>query len=310
MKKYYPQILAGALALTVTATTSAQTVTGVFIGKGTSYVQTDATTVIVNPEPVSPTHGGAYGFEATVEGSGLSAPTVTLAAGSGIPTSDPTSHNGGVLGFNTDDMSWQYGSSNFNNWGATTAGEIDTLFANGNYTVSIPTFSPVTLNLTTPGVALNAPLLTLSSTSGFWSGGIYYVNPNETIFITSNAFTAFGSNTNGHIGFYGWDADTGASILTGAQEVDRLFTDDSTDTITSSITAGTLISGETYTIEADFAAVVDMDTSTLPGGAAAVAFWSYGTQITIQAVPEPSTYAVIAGALCLGIAMLRRRKLS
>jgi hypothetical protein len=73
------------------------------------------------------------------------------------------------MSFNVDDDAWQYGSPNFNNWGATTAGEIDTLFANGNYTVSVPTFLPVTLNLTTPGVALNTPQFSL--TGGTWSSG-------------------------------------------------------------------------------------------------------------------------------------------
>jgi|UniRef100_UPI0040495407 hypothetical protein len=169
MNEFYLKIMAGGLALSVTATMSAQTVTAVFVGKGTSYVQTDASTVIVNPQTVGLNYGGAYSFGATVNGTSLSAPTITLAAGSTQAATNTSAHNGGMLSFNVDDDAWQYGSPNFNNWGATTAGEIDTLFANGNYTVSVPTFLPVTLNLTTPGVALNTPQFSL--TGGTWSSG-------------------------------------------------------------------------------------------------------------------------------------------
>ena len=288
------------------AQVSGQTVNGIFIGKSVDNVQTDATTVIPNPQSPGPTYGGAYGFQATVEGTGLSAPTVTLAAGSTMPTANSSSHNGGVLGFNVMDSEWAYGSPNFNNWGATSAAEIDTLFATGDYTISVPTFSAVTLTLGTSlanisSVVANAPLFTL--TGGTWSGGVYVVNVNQAVTITSNAFAGFSSNANGHISFDLFQQGGGLNI-----NDERLYSDDTgaDNFISYTINADTLTSGQTYSVNGSFAAVLDIDT-TIPGALLA-AFLESSTNFTISAVPEPSAYAACAGLVVLGLACWRRRR--
>ncbi len=94
---------------------ASQTVDAIFIGKSVEYVQTGDATVIVNPQATGPTYGGPYGFGVSVQGTGLSAPTVTLAAGSTQPSTNAVAHNGGVMGYNAEDGEWAYGSPNFNN---------------------------------------------------------------------------------------------------------------------------------------------------------------------------------------------------
>lgn len=295
-------LLSAALALLSVCTAQAQTVTGIFVGRSTDYVQTDASTVIVDPTAPGPTYGGAYGFTASVSGTGLSAPTVTLAAGSTMPSTYPTSHNGGVLGFNADEDEWQYGSPNFNNWATPTAGQRHTLFALGDYTFSIPGFDPVTLSLNAPTTPVAAPP-TFTLSGGTWTDGKYEINPSQTLTITSSAFTAFSANADGNIFFEVYDK-AGSSLV----EINRLYSDDNAaiNFISYTISPGTLIAGHEYVVDAGFAAVVDKDTTI--SGAFSVAFFDFSTTLTVSAIPEPSTYAMLAGVGALGLAVWRRRQ--
>lgn len=286
---------------------SSQTVQSIFVGKNVENIQTDATTVIPNPQTPGPTYGGAYGFGVTVQGTGLSAPTVTLAAGSTQPTTNSVAHDNGLMGYNVEDSEWAYGSPNYNNWGATSAAEIDTLFAAGDYTVSVP-FTPTPLSVTvTLGTTLanistvvaNAPTFTL--TGGNWVNGVYVVNVNQVVTITSNAFAGFNANADGHIGF--WIEQEGGGFN---GSVERFYSDNTSadNFISYTINANTLISGETYWVDGSFAAVLDIDTSI--SGAKVGTYLESSTSFSISAVPEPSTYAAIIGLSVLGLACWRR----
>lgn len=285
---------------------ASQTVQAIFVGKSVENVQTGENTVIVNPQTPGPTYGGAYGFGVSVQGTDLSAPTITLAAGSTQPSTNSVAHDVGLLGYNSDDGEWEYGKPNYNNWGATSAGEIDTLFAAGDYTVAVPTFSPVTVTLGTTlanisSVVASAPTFTL--TGGNWVNGVYVVNVNQQVTITSNTFAGFGANADGHIGF--WIEEDGGGF---SDSIERFYSDNTNadNFISYTINANTLASGANYWVEGSFAAVMDIDTSI--SGAKVGTYLDSSTSFKISAVPEPSTYAAIAGLCVLGLAGWRRRR--
>lgn len=298
--------LALASALFIAQTTHAQQVDGIYIGKSQDNIQTDATTVVINPTAPGPTYGGAYGFSASVEGSGLSAPTVTLPGNADIPTSNPTAHNGGVLGYHSGGE-WAYGSPNFNDWGATSAAGIDTLFGTGSYTVTVPSFGSATVSLATSladiaTVIATAPTFTI--TGGFWSGGSYYVNPNQIVTITTNAFSAFTQNANAHIGF-SIEESNGTQIY----GTERLYSDNpaADNFVSYTISPNTLVSGRTYSVDASFAAVMSIDDTSI-AGVTALAYLDRSTHFTLHAVPEPATYAILGGVLALAVAVWRKRR--
>jgi len=105
-------------------------------------------------------------------------------------------YNRGVLGWNSQEEEWKFGSPNFNNFGASTQAEIDYLFRSGAYTFGI-LGSTITLNLVPPPVVSQPPSFTL--TGGAWSGGKYVVDVHKTLTITSNTFDGYGAT--GHGGF-------------------------------------------------------------------------------------------------------------
>lgn len=277
----------------------------IFVGKTEENVQTGAATVIVNPQAPSSTYGGAYGFGVNVGGTGLSAPTVTLPSGATNPTVNTSAHNSGVLGFNADDDAWGYGSPNFNNWGSQTATDIDTLFGIGTYTVSVPTYGSVNLNLNTGvaqvhSVVTNAPIFTL--TGGAWVNGTYQVGVGQTVTITTNAFGEFNANADAYMELR-IDDNTGSSLYQSA----RFYSDNNAadNFFTYTINPNTLVSGQTYSLYSTFAAILD---STTLSGAMAASFLERNTTLTLQAVPEPSTAAALAGVATLAVITLRRRR--
>ena len=118
---------------------AAPTVQNVQVYKNIMYVQTNATTAIVDPTPVSEDYGGPYGFQADVIGlnlGGITPPGLTLPAGS---TFNDLNEFAGQLaynaqGYNPDGPEWAFGLINANDWAATSQAEIDSLFANGTTT--------------------------------------------------------------------------------------------------------------------------------------------------------------------------------
>jgi hypothetical protein len=76
------------------------------------------------------------------------------------------------------------------------------------------------------------------------------------------------------------------------------------------INAGTLTAGQTYSFELVFVNSVYNDISTITSPGADVGLAGYVTIVNfdIQAIPEPSTYAAIFGALTLAGVMIHRRR--
>ena len=166
------------------AVASAQTVEFVVVEKGVFHRQTDAATVSQFAPGDLP-----FLFAVNVEGVDvdlLAPPSVT-----GPMTLGEPGLNGGVLGYDPDDGSWRFGAPGFIDWGTETKDELDTLFPNGTYTVTVDGAS-VAISLV-PGSYSNAPTLTL--TGGYWAGGVYNLEPDQELTITSSAHSNYGSAT-------------------------------------------------------------------------------------------------------------------
>ena len=133
----------------------------------------------------------------------------------------------------------------------------------------------------------NAPLVT-----GTWSGGLLQIDPTQNYTLTFAAFGGF--NTNDSI----------------SMQIDGIGTNyfSNVSVTTFLITAGTLTAGQTYDVSLRFNNnFIDMNAIGVGGNGDA----SFTTEnmFQIQAIPEPSTYAAILGAVALAGVMIRRRRL-
>ena len=142
----------------------------------------------------------------------------------------------------------------------------------------------------------------------------------------SGTFTSLGSTaTGGNLpaGLFGGSAQFDSSSLTTAQVAMRIFSDDGGSVIAYSTTwrfsGGDGSGTDTNTDNFDLVQAVAGGALTTTG----VVVASPGSQfslsgatnptfnspsISVGVVPEPSTYAMLAGALALGYVMIRRRK--
>ena len=168
-KRLFANSVALAICFFGTCLSHAQEIQRVNITKSVVYVQTNASTTILNPRPPGPDYGGPFGFAADVVGEALSSispPGLVLAAGSGF--NSPAEFNG-YLAYNSDSEQWAFGNVHADNYAATSQAEIDSLFANGLYRLTV---MGKTLNLNLTGNAFpNTPVATLSG--GAWSNGRY-----------------------------------------------------------------------------------------------------------------------------------------
>lgn len=286
-----PLLLAFALCSTYV---QAQTVTSVRVGRSNDNVQTSAGLPVINPAPATPTYGGPFGFEVTVEGNGLAgipAPTFTAPSGAGILAPgvacggffSPAFYNGGVLGYNALEGAWNMGAPNFNNFGGMNGGQRNCLFLSppagtGTYVVNV-LGTPVTLTLGPIASFIPSPHFTLSG--GSWSGGKYVIDVNDTLTITSNAFPGYSQHADGAI-FLGIAGPGGVLV-----DDLRFYSDNpaAPNSISHSLPAGALTSGEDYDVVGLFAAVLDKS-SGLAGLPASLnlGYFSISTSLTVSAV--------------------------
>ena len=241
----------------------------VVIGKGIFYEQTDSSTVILDPSPVTPDYGGAYDFFANVEGQNMSliaSPTVTPPAGTPGPIGNPFDD---TLYFNAEDLNWRYGPS-ANNWGTLTQTENDTAFPNGTYTFLV---NGVSVPLSLTGNAYpNTPQLSLSG--GSWVNGKYAMNAANALTVTTNTFTGYSSNIDGHIFLGVGDADVEFFKITSP----------TTNFATYTALGNSLSPNEIIEVDVGFDAIVNK--SNAVPGAYCAAVYSKSLELEVHFLPK------------------------
>ena len=250
----------------------AQTVQNVRVAKSANYVQTNATTVILDPK------GGAYGFGANVTGSdlsGITPPALTLPVGSTF--NDPLNF-AGQLAWDAESGEWRFGLVNANDWGATSQAVIDSLFANGIYRFTV-LGTLVQLNLSGNAYP-NVPVATLSG--GTWLNGQYVINAGVPLTITTSSFTDYGRHADDIIHIHTDGTMAAISQHSSSPE---------TSSLSYTVPSNSLAGGRTHFIQIAFTAVVSMDTS-LPGS---INFAGYSQWTGIQVVTLPHLTVESAG---------------
>jgi hypothetical protein len=255
--------------------------------KAAEFTTTDGTTTTAASTP--------YNFNTFINLSGS-------AAGDTVGATVPSGSTGNVSMTFSGGDGWEY-SQNFTGAPSTAKSNMDAAFANGDYTLNSNS-SFVTLTLGSGGADLytSAPLFTVTNGTftPFWSGGVLRVDPTQTLTITSGTFSGFVANQS----FIGLDVEGGSNNLNLRATT---FSDMSLNTVSLNVSSGSILSGQTYSGILEFIRWTEVDTTTVSGVTAVAGFASI-TSFSIQAVPEPSTYAAIIGALALAGVMLARRR--
>jgi hypothetical protein len=268
------RVILALFSVVVTATsTLAQTVDFLVVSKIHDYTQTNNSTTVDASNP--------WAFEAHVEGNGdLSAANALLTIPSGTGSTTMT--------FNAGGEQWRIQSSFANQ------GLLDAAYGSGAYSLTAygQTVTPINV---AGNLYPSAPLATNLS-GGTIVGGVltWDVSQALTITITGTA-DHMGINIDGN-SYNANPEGFGVGFLT--------FT----------VPATTFVAGNVYNVELDFDNIVGgiLGNFTGTGAMASVQYagvYTAATSFTIQAVPEPSTYAAIFGAVALAGVMIRRRRL-
>jgi hypothetical protein len=284
----------------------AQTVEFIVLDRQVNYVQTSAgTAALTAPTP--------YEFMVDLNGQGLVYPPFTLTF------KKPGDSITDYTGYETEPgRTWQAPMSvgQF----ASMAG-LQSAFPGGTYTIQTNLGNTTALSI--PNLIGSAndgmpdtPFLTGTQNGNpvTWSGGKMLVDSTQELTLTSNVFATNYTLPTGRIGVW----ISGNSFNQEATNETTLnsfvFT---ADTVQMQILANTLNAG-VYSGALEFnnvtsGGLVDLSNPYGAGAVGAAVYTAFTTfQIqTIQAIPEPSTYAAIFGAMALaGAASYRRRRMS
>lgn len=215
------------------------------------------------------------------------------------------------------------GAQNGSEWEAPTTGNLfnsmanlNSVFGPGVYTISVSGYSNSSLTMTDlVGSATNDGLpnmpFVIATQNGnpvTWSGGKMLVDPTLALTIDTTTFTTNFSAGMGRVGVgvFGSIPDQEATNETSPGSF--VFSGNTAQLV---IAANTFTAGQFYSGDMEFNSVqaAPVDLSLIYGGTAkGIVIYTAFTSFQIQAIPEPSTYAAIFGALTLAGAMMQRRR--
>lgn len=222
-----------------------------------------------------------YGLFAQVTGTGL------------VGTYSFTPQGGSAIQITTVESDGLFFEDAFN-YADTTA--LFTAYPEGNFSMAIPNTNGANQSVSPfPLSGGSFPVLPMI-TGGTWSNGKLLIDPTQNYTLTFTGFTGFAAGDQIRLGIDGSGSDGHDAASTTA--VTSFF-----------IPAGSIVlaPGNTTGAELNFINGITTDTTTIPG---ATGMTGYVTILSfqIQAVPEPSTYAAIFGALALVGVMIHRRR--
>lgn len=263
--------------------------------------------------------GTPYQFKFEVNGTGMSGFTpvqiFTTASGSGVsgPINASYTSSGG-------DELWHTTLSSY-----TSQALMDADFKNGVYALKVNSVTPFNITLGagtgpyTDNYPAAAPMLTGLSAGNFDGSGNLIIN----LALTSYTFSLNGLpgyTSGGHVGIFINGVNDPAFVSggnpsgnVGAESI-YFTTAGLTQTEITSLTfnpsASSMVAGNTYILELEYnlAPNAGFNAMGLALNELDLGLFTYRTQISLIAVPEPSTYAAIFGAVALAGVILHRRR--
>ena len=273
-----------------------------FVEKLVNYQQNSAAAPTVQP-------GTSYQFKFELNGTTIAGFTpvqiTTLASGSlyagTVPIPAIYSNVGG-------EERWKSANLNY-----TSQALMDADFKNGVYGLNV---NGTTFNVTVGSGAgpyldsypAAAPMVTGLSAGDFDGSGNLKINLNLSSY-TFNLNGLPGYSSGGHVGIFI------SNVLVGGNPVEEqsikfgTFNDPELTFLTFNPSASTMVLGNTYTLELEYNLAPNAAQNLLGDGELDLGLFTYRTQMSLIAVPEPSTYAAIFGAVALaGVIFHRRRR--
>lgn len=285
-------------ALAAVEVGSAQTIELVVVDRQVNYVQTEAGSAAL--DGASP-----YEFVININGQNLGSPfTFSFKK----PGDLVTNYSGFEQTAGTELQAPVYPVGNFGSMAA-----LHSAFPDGTYTIQASGFSDVTLGIPNligspnDGFA-NTPFVTGTQDGNpvTWIGGKMRIDPTKELTLLTNTYTTNYAAGTGRIGLW---TDGGGDEVTNETAPNTFYF--SGTSVQLQVAANTFAPG-TYAAGMEFNNVVSslIDLSgTYGAGAYGVSVYTAYTTFQVEAIPEPSTYAAIAGALALtGAAIYRRRR--
>lgn len=264
------------LALAFVAGASAQTITGYGVIKVYNGVQTTAGGGLADAS------AQPHAITSYVFGSGLTGTysfTPTSGTQNGVPKILTTTSTSGAF-------EEAFASSS----------DLNTAYGDSAYTMAIPNgsaFDSATLQAFPGDAYPEEPLII----GGTWTGGLLQIDPTQSYLLTFSSFSSFTS-----------DDSYALTIRNSGDTTVASGSWNTAGTTTFLIAANTLTAGQTYDANLRFNNnFINYDNPF--SGANGNIGYTTSNDFQIQAIPEPSTYAAILGAVALaGVAIHRRRR--